>query len=87
MICYNMCHVMLYNMCHVMFYNMYHVMLYNIKYVMLYNMLCYVMTSTFLFHFNAIMKILFFWLWVRNRKLHLFIKQIINVSVEETLII
>ena len=50
-----------------------------------YFMLCYVMTSKFVFHFNAIVKIPFYLLWLRNIKLHLFIKQIINFSVEETL--
>ena len=94
---YNMCHVMLYKVCHVMLYNMCHVMLYNIClvmlydicYVMLYNtkyvMLCYDMKIVF--HLNAIVKIPFYLLWVRNIKLHLFIKQIINFSVEETLFI
>ena len=47
-------------------------------------MLCYI-THVMLFHFNAIVKILFYLLWVRNMKLHLFVKQIINFSVEETL--
>ena len=66
-------------------------MLYNIKYVMLYItkyvILCYVMTSKLYFYFNAIVKIPFYLLWVRNIKLHLFIKQIINFLVEETLFI
>ena len=61
-------------------------------YVMLcYVMLCYVMLCyviiVIVFHFNAIVKIPFYLLWVRNIKLHLFIKQIINFSVEETLFI
>ena len=86
---YNMCHVMLYNMCHVMLYNICFVMLYDICYVMLYNikyvLLCYDMKIVF--YLNAIVKILFYLLWVRNIKLQLFIKQIINFSVEETLFI
>ena len=48
-------------------------------------MLCY--DIKIVFHFNAIVKIPFYLLWVRNIKLHLFIKQIINFSVEETLFI
>ena len=47
--------------------------------------LCYI-TYVMLFHFNASVKILFL-LCVRNIKPHLFIKQIINFSVEETLFI
>ena len=39
------------------------------------------------FHFNAIVKIPFYLLLVRNIKLHLFIKQIINFSFEKTLFI
>ena len=65
---------MLYNMCHVM-------LCYITKYVML----CYDMKIVF--HFNAIVKIPFYLLWVRNIKVQLFIKQIINFSVEETLFI
>ena len=88
---YNMCHVMLYNICLVMLYDICYVMLYNIKYVyvMLYKiksvMLCYDMKIVF--HLNAIVKIPFYLLWVRNIKLQLFIKQIIKFSVEETLFI
>ena len=48
-------------------------------------MLCYDMKIVF--HFNGIVKISFYLLWVRNIKLQLFIKQIINISVEETLFI
>ena len=66
---------MLCNMCRC------HVMLYNIKYIML----CYDMYIVF--RFNAIVKIPFYLLWMRNIKLHLFIKQIINFSVEEILFI
>ena len=73
--------VMSYNTCHVMLYNIKYVMLYNIKYVML----CYDMKIVF--YFNAIVKIPFYLVWVRNIKLPLFIKQIINFSVEETLFI
>ena len=39
------------------------------------------------FHSNAIVKIPFYLLCVRNIKLHLFIKQILNFSVKETLFI
>ena len=73
--------VMLYNICYAMLYNICYVMLYNIKYVML----CY--DIEIVFHFNAIVKIPSYFLWVRNIKLHLFIKQIINLSVEEILFI
>ena len=48
-------------------------------------MLCYDMKIVF--HLNAIVKIPFYLLWVRNIKLQLFIKQIIKFSVEETLFI
>ena len=48
-------------------------------------MLCY--DIYIVFHFNAIVKIPFYFLWVRNMKLHLFIKQFINFSVEETLFV
>ena len=78
---YNMCHVMLYNICLVMLYDICYVMLYKIKYVML----CYDMKIVF--HLNAIVKIPFYLLWVRNIKLQLFIKQIIKFSVEATLFI
>ena len=40
-----------------------------------------------MFHFNAIVKIPFYLLLVRNIKLHLFIKRIINFSFEKTLFI
>ena len=63
------CYVMLYNICYVM---LGYVMLYNIKYVML----CY--DIKIVFHFNAIVKIPFYLLWVRNIKVHLFFKQIMN---------
>ena len=39
------------------------------------------------FHSNAIVKIPFYLVCVRNKKLHLFIKQILNFSVKETLFI
>ena len=54
-------------------------------YITKYVMLCYDMKI--LFHFNAIVKIPFYLLWVGNIKLHLFIKQSIHFSVEETLFI
>ena len=72
--------VMLYNIKCCMLYNIDHVMLYNMCHVMLYN-ICHVIS------FNAIVKIPFYLLWVRNIKLHLFIKQILNFLVEETLFI